>query len=175
MLQAEIAGRTIPSCDGYPSVGHIVPDFQLSSPAGRSVLLSDYREHTNMVLVFNSESRLSTDLLSEIEGHRHYLAEKETSVLVIVPGSQHSAELERALYPGLEILADVDGRVHRSMGADDQSGTSFLLYLSRTDLERFVTYQSAQGKRLSDIEEYSAGLTSSIVNVPNAAPLQWPD
>jgi hypothetical protein len=173
MLQAEIAGRTIPSCDGYPSVGHIVPDFQLSSPAGRSVLLSVYREHTNMVLVFTSESRLSTDLLSEIEGHRPYLAEKETSVLV--PGSQRSAELERALYPGLEILADVDGRVHRSMGADDQSGTSFLLYLSRTDLERFVTYQSAQGKRLSDIEEYSAGLTSSIVNVPNAAPLQWPD
>jgi hypothetical protein len=173
MLQAEIAGRTIPSCDGYPSVGHIVPDFQLSSPAGRSVLLSVYREHTNMVLVFTSESRLSTDLLSEIEGHRPYLAEKETSVLV--PGSQRSAELERALYPSLEILADVDGRVHRSMGADDQSGTSFLLYLSRTDLERFVTYQSAQGKRLSDIEEYSAGLTSSIVNVPNAAPLQWPD
>jgi hypothetical protein len=173
MLQAEIAGRTIPSCDGYPSVGHIVPDFQLSSPAGRSVLLSVYREHTNMVLVFTSESRLSTDLLSEIEGHRPYLAEKETSVLV--PGSQRSAELERALYPGLEILADVDGRVHRSMGADDQSGTSFLLYLSRTDLERFVTYQSAQGKRLSDIEEYSAGLTSSIVNVPNAAPLEWPD
>jgi hypothetical protein len=135
MVQAEIAGRTIPSCDGYPSVGHIVRDFQLCSSEGRSVLLSDYREHTNMELGFTSESRLSTDLLSELEGHRPDLAEKETSVPVIVPGSQLPSELERALNPGLEILVDLDGRLHRSMGADYQSGTSFLLYLSRTDLE----------------------------------------
>jgi len=147
MLQAEIAGRTIPSCDGYQSVGHIMRDFQLCSSEGRSVLLSDYREHTNMVLVFTSESRLSTDLLSELEGHRPDLAKKETSVLVIVPGSQRSSELERALYPGLEILVDVDGRVHRSMAADG---------------------------RLTS-REYSAGLISSIVNVPNAAPLERPD
>jgi hypothetical protein len=145
MLQAEIAGRTIPSCDGYQSVGHIMRDFQLCSSEGRSVLLSDYREHTNMVLVFTSESRLSTDLLSELEGHRPNLAKKETSVQVIVPGSQRSSELERAL--GSEILVDVDGRVHRSKAADG---------------------------RLTS-REYSAGLVSSIVNVPNAAPLERPD
>ncbi len=78
MLQGEIAGRTIPSCDGYPAVGHVMRDFQLCSSEGRSV------QRSNMVLVFTGEPHFSTKLLSELEIHRPNLADKETRVLVIV-------------------------------------------------------------------------------------------
>lgn len=108
-------------------------------------------------------------MLSELEIHRPDLAEKETRVLVIVAGSQpHASELKRPLRLNLEMLMDLDGRVHRCMGAEDQP--SFLLYSSRTDLERDLPHTRARrAKSCLTSRKYSAGLTSSIVNVQNAA------
>src|SRR6185503_17325753 len=121
MLQAEIAGRTTPSADGYPAEGHIIRDFCMCSSEGQAVLLSRYRGHSNMVLVFAGDSDFAADLLSELRRHQRDLAENETRVLALVAGSQQRAsELKHALDLDFEVLVDVDGSVHRSMGAEEQ-------------------------------------------------------
>jgi hypothetical protein len=145
MLQAEIAGRTIPSCDSYSAVGHVMRDFHFCASEARSVLLPDYRQRSDMVLLPSSESHFWAELLSELEIHRPDLAEKETRVLVIVPGSQRSAELERALYPGLENIGGRGWSGASLHGSGRQSSTSFLLYLSRTDLEGFASRNTQLG------------------------------
>lgn len=150
-------------------------DFQLCSSAGRSVLLSDYREHTNMMLVFNSESRLSMELLSELEGHRPDLAERETSVPVIVPGSQLPANLERALNPGLEILVDLDGRLHRSMGANYTVG-HIIPALFITDRFGGLSHTRAhRAKGCLTSRQQSAGFTSINRQSPECGPLECLD
>jgi hypothetical protein len=149
MLQAEIAGRTIPSClRCYSAVGHVMRDFQLCPSEGHSVLLSDYRQRSNMVLVPSSAPHFSAELLSEFEIHQPDLAEKETRVLVIVAGSQpHASELKRPLRLNLEMLMGLSGRVHRSMGAGDQP--SFLLYSSRSDLERYLPHSRSRMRKVA--------------------------
>ena len=122
--------------------------FQLCSSEGRSVLLSDYRQRSNIVLVPSSESHFCAECLSELEIHRPDLAEKETRVLVIVASSQpHASELKRPLRPNLEMLMDLVRRMHRSTGAEDQP--SFLLYLSRTDLERYLPHTGARRAKVA--------------------------
>lgn len=65
-LQAEIAGRTPPSADGYLAEGHMIRDFCMCSSEGQEVLLSRYRGHSNMVLGFAGESDSAAELLSEL-------------------------------------------------------------------------------------------------------------
>ena len=99
MLQAEIAGRTTPSADGYPSKGHTIRDFCMCSSEGQEILLSRYRGHSNMVLVFAGASDSAAELLSELRRHQRDLAENETRVLALVAGSQQRAsELKHALH-----------------------------------------------------------------------------
>jgi peroxiredoxin len=153
-------------------------DFQFCSSKGHSVLLSDCRQHSNMVRVFTSKSPLSAELLSEPKVHRPDLAEKETRIPVIVPGSlPRAAELKRALHLDLRIVVDVDGRVHRSMAADDQSGHILpAVFVTDRFGEVFAAYKSVQNNKLLDIEEILSWIDFiSRPSMSRCGPLEWPD
>jgi len=156
MLQAEIAGRTTPSADGYPSKGHTIRDFCMCSSEGQEILLSRYRGHSNMVLVFAGASDSAAELLSELRRHQRDLAENETRVLALVAGSQQRAsELKHALHLDFQVLVDVDGNVHRSVRAG-QLSEHMLPAVFVTDRygEVFAAYKAGQGRSLPGVEEY---------------------
>jgi hypothetical protein len=113
MLQAEIAGRLISPHEGYAERGDVIRDFQLFSAEGQSVLLSEYRGLSSMVLVFAGESDSANNLLSELGTHQPELTGNETRALAIVVGPQERAsELRHTLHLGFEVLADDDGGIH---------------------------------------------------------------
>jgi len=177
MLQAEIAGRTTPSPDGYPAKGHVIRDFCMCSSKGQAVLLSRYRGHSNMVLVFAGDSDFAGDLLSSLKRHQRDLAENETRVLAIVAGAQQRAcEVKHALRLDFEVLVDVDGTVHRSMGAGDQL-EHLLPAVFVTDRfgEVFAAYKAGQAKSLPSVEEILGWIDFINSQCPECGPLEWPD
>jgi peroxiredoxin len=177
ILQAEIAGRTIPSADGYPAEGHIIRDFCMCSSEGQEVLLSEYRGHCNVVLVFTGESDSAAELLSELRRHQRDLAENETRALALVAGSQQRAsELKHALHLNFEVLVDVDGSVHRSMGVEDQLGHLLpAVFVTDRFGEVFAAYKAGQGKSLPGVKEILGWIEFINRQCPECGPLEWPD
>lgn len=177
MLQAEIAGRTTPSADGYPAESHIIRDFCVCSSEGQEVLLSRYRGHSNMVLVFAGNSDFATDLRSSLKRHQRALVENETRVLAIVAGAhQRPCELKHALHLDFEVLVDVDGSVHRSMGAKDQLGHLLpAVFVTDRFGEVFAAYKAGQGKSLPSVEEILGWIDFINSQCPECGPLEWPD
>lgn len=170
MLQAEIAGRTTPSADGYPAESHIIRDFCVCSSEGQEVLLSRYRGHSNMVLVFAGNSDFATDLRSSPKRHQRALVENETRVLAIVAGAhQRPCELKHALHLDFEVLVDVDGSVHRSMGAKDQLGHLLPAVFVTDRSERYLLLtRMAMGRVCQALRKYWVGSILSIVNARSA-------
>jgi len=91
LLQAEIAGRLLPSLEGYPAKGSVIRDFQLRSAKGWPVLLSEYRGRSNIVLVLAGEADLAGTLLSDLARHQTELNENEVRALAIVAGPPERA------------------------------------------------------------------------------------
>jgi hypothetical protein len=140
MLQAEIAGRLISPHEGYAERGDVIRDFQLFSAEGQSVLLSEYRGLSSMVLVFAGESDSANNLLSELGTHQPELTGNETRALAIVVGPQERAsELRHTLHLAgskfwLTRMGECTTRWERKTGRDISS----LLSLSQTVLERYL-------------------------------------
>lgn len=175
MLQAEIAGRLAPH-EGCTAKGDVIRDFQLFSAEGHPVLLSEYRGHFNMALVFVGESDSANNLLSELGTHQPELAENETRALAIVAGSQERAsELRHALHVGFEVLADENGRVHHLLGTEDQAGHLLpAVFITDRFGEVFAAYKAGQGNSLPAIDEILSWIDFINRQCPECGPLEWP-
>ncbi len=114
--------------------GQMVPDFSLSSTSGRSIRISDYRNRSNLVLVFPLFARLP-----ELQGLLHTLtelkaefSEQEAQLLLVLPGSLEAAEgvKDAADFP-FPILADeqsVSARFALSQDAEGQmTGVAYVV------------------------------------------------
>lgn len=176
MLQAEIAGRLVPSHEGWPRKGDVIRDFQLLSADAHPVLLSENRGRFNMMLVFAGESDSANNLLCEL-GLQPELAENETRVLAIVVGPQERAsELRHTLHLSFEVLADENERVHHSMGTKDQAGHLLPAgFITDQFGEVFAVYKAAQSKSLPGIAEILSWIDFINRQCPECGPLEWPD
>lgn len=177
MLQVEIAGRIFPSPEEYPGKGSVLRDFQLRSAQGQPVLVSAYRGRFSLVLVFAGESNLAAQFLSELEAQRQELAESEARILVVVAGSQqHAFELKQHLHLKIEVLADVDGRVHRSMGAVDQAGHILpAVFVTDRFGEVFAAFKTAEGQTLPCMSEILSWIELISRQCPECGPVEWPE
>jgi peroxiredoxin len=175
MLQAEIAGRLVPSPEGYPTKGSVIRDFQLPSAEGMSVLLSDYRGRSNMVLVLAGESDLAGKVLSDLAQHRAVLNENETRTLAIVAGPpERAAKLKRSLHLNLELLADAHLQLHRAMGTTDQAGHILpALFITDRFGEVFAAFRMAQAANLPSIEEIQGWIDHINRQCPECGPPEW--
>jgi hypothetical protein len=52
MTQAELAGGMANAPEARPGKGQLIRDFTLTSTLGQPISLSDYRGHSNLVLIF---------------------------------------------------------------------------------------------------------------------------
>lgn len=177
MLQAEIAGRLVPSHKGRPRKGDVIRDFQLMSTEGQPVLLSENRGRLNMVLVFAGESDSANSLLCELALHQPELAANEARALAIVSGSQERAsDLRRSLHLGLEVLADENERVHHSMGTEDETGHILpAVFITDRFGEIFAAFRAAESKSLPGIAEILSWIDFINRQCPECGPLEWQD
>lgn len=165
------------SPDGYPGKGSVLRDFELCSIEGQSVLLSAYRGHSTSVLVLAGQSNLAAEFLLELNAHQQELAENEASILAIVAGSQqHARELKQSLHLNSQVLADVDGRVHRSTGAMDQAGHILpAVFVTDRFGEVFASYRTGEGESLPGAAEILSWIEFINRQCPECGPLEWPD
>jgi peroxiredoxin len=61
MLQAEFGRTKVTAAKSFPTRGHLMPDFTLSSSDGKQVSLYDYRGRSNLALFFAGRAKDSTD------------------------------------------------------------------------------------------------------------------
>lgn len=177
MLQAEIAGRVTPSPEGHPAKGSVLRDFQLCSTEGQLVLLSAYRGHSNLVLVFAGRSNPAAEFFSELKSHQQELAENEAHILAIVVGPlAHARELKQSLHLNFQVLADVDGRFHRSTGARDQAGHILpAVFVTDRFGEVFASYRTGEGEGLPGAAEIVSWVEFINRQCPECGPVEWPD
>jgi peroxiredoxin len=177
MLQSEIAGRLAASPNEYPAKGRVIRDFQLPSSGGEPVLLSSYRGRSNMVLVLAGASDSAGELLSDLAMHQSELKEDETCTLAVAAGPrQHATELKRAFHLNFEVLADVDGQVHRTMGTWDRT-TRIRPAVFITDRfgEVFAGFNVAQGANLPSMKEILSWIDFINSQCPECGPVEWLD
>lgn len=176
MLQAEIAGRLVSPHEGYAEKGDVIRDFQLFSSEGRSVLLSEYRGLSSMVLVFAGESDSANHLLSELGTRQPELAGNEARALAIVVGPRERAsELRHVLHLGFEVLADGNGRVHRSLGTEDPAGHLLpAVFITDRFGEVFAAYKAGQGNSLPAVNEIMSWIDFINCQCPECGPVEWP-
>lgn len=177
MLQAEIAGRVIPPPEGHPEKGNVLPDFELSSSRGQPVLASAYCGRSNLVLILAADSNLLNDLSSQLESKQQELAENNARVLVMAAGTrQRACELKQELRLNHDLVVDLDGRVHRTLGAIDTAG-HFVPMVFVTDRfgEIFAILKIDEHKSIPSAEEVLGWLEFINRQCPECGAREWPD
>lgn len=121
-----------------PQVREMVPDFVLESSEGRSIRVSDFRGHRDLVLVFLDKQHdgFAMQFLQALSAKKDELESEETVVLVLVWGDAARAKVVRAEKQiPFPVLADADGAVHErycaSVVLTDRYGEIYSLHRDR--------------------------------------------
>jgi len=176
MLQAEIAGRVI-APEGHPEKGNVLPDFELPSSQGQQVLASAYRGRSNLVLILAADSNLLNGLFSQLESKQQELAENNARILVTAVGTrQHACELKQELRLDEDVLVDLDGRVHRTMGAIDTAGQPVpMVFVTDRFGEIFAIFKIDEHKSIPSAEDVLGWLEFINRQCPECGAREWPD
>lgn len=177
MLQAEIGGGTANAPEARPAKGQLIRDFTLASTLGEQISLSDYRGHSNLVLVFAGGGGVNDrKVLTEIAAEYSRFQEEQTQVLTILQCAREKAVMikQQAKLP-FPVLVDEDGGIHRSAGAvDGQGQPSTAIYVTDRFGEVFAVYRGADGQVMptgGDIVEWLSFINSQC---PECGVPEWP-
>jgi len=95
MFQAEIRSARVTAAESFPTGGHLMPDFTLSSSDGNQVSLYDYRGRSNLVLFFDGgriKHRADGPLLSALAKRYGEIAKTDSEVVVVLAESVAQAD-----------------------------------------------------------------------------------
>jgi peroxiredoxin Q/BCP len=178
MLQAEIGSAKVTAAKSFPTRGHLMPDFTLSSSDGKQVSLYDYRGRSNLVLFFAGRTKDSTDspLLSALAKRYGEIAETDSEVVVVLAESVAQAdEFRRKMHFLVSVLSDPDMRVHNMVGAcGAQAVPGAALYITDRFLEVFAVWRTGGGERLPDITDILSWLNYLDSQCPECTQIEWP-
>ena len=178
MTQAELAGGTTDARQPSPANGQLIRDFTLTSTLGQEISLSDYRGHSNLVIVFAGESVGNLDLkvLAEIAADYNRFQDEQTQVLAIVQCTQErAARIAQEANLPFPLLVDEDGQAHRSAGAADKSGhPAMAIYITDRFGEVFAVYRKAAGQTMPSVREIVKWLTFINIQCPECGHPEWP-
>lgn len=180
MLQAEIGSGKVTAPTSFPTRGHLMPDFTLSSNDGRQVSLYDYRGRSNLVLLFAGRTKDSTDspLLNALAKRYGEIAETDSGVVVVLaePAAQ-ADDFKRKMHflVSVPVLCDPDMRVHHAVGASGaQEVPAAALYITDRFLEVFAVWRTGIGDRLPDITDVLSWLNYLDSQCPECTQIEWP-
>ena len=178
MLQAEIGRAKVTAAKNFPTRGHLMPDFTLSSSGGKQVSLYDYRGRSNLVLFFVGCTKDSSDypLLSALAKRCGEIAETDSEVVVVLAESVAKAdEFRRKMHFPVPVLSDPDMRVHNMVGAcGAQAVPGAALYITDRFLEVFAVWRTGSGERLPDITDVLSWLNYLDSQCPECTQIEWP-
>jgi peroxiredoxin len=178
MLQAEIGSAKVTAAKSFPTRGHLMPDFTLSSSDGKQVSLYDYRGRSNLVLLFAARTKDSSDspLLRALAKRYCEIAETNSEVVVVLADSIARAdEFRRKMHFPVLVLSDPDMRVHNMVGARGaQAVPGAALYITDRFLEVFAVWRTGSGERLSDITDVLSWLNYLDSQCPECTQIEWP-
>ena len=166
MTQAELAGGTIDAPQASPEKGQLIRDFTLTSTLGQEISLSDYRGHSNLVLVFAGGSVDNPDLkvLAEIAADHNRQCTLE-----------RAAQISQVANLPFPLLVDEHGQIHRSAGAADKSAHPVIaIYITDRFGEVFAVYRAAQGETMPSAQEIIKWLTFINIQCPECGHPEWP-
>jgi peroxiredoxin len=178
MLQAEIGSAKVTAAKSFPTSGHLMPDFTLSSSCGKQVSLYDYRGRSNLVLFCAGRTKDSADgpLLSALAKRYGEIAETDSEVLVVLAESVAQAdEYRRKMKFPFPVLSDPDARVHNTVGASGaQAVPAPALYITDRFLEVFAVWRTGAGDGLPDISDVLSWLNYLDSQCPECTQIEWP-
>lgn len=176
MSQVEIAGGALTLPHELPSKGHCLRDFEGIATDGRVIHLSDYRGLANLVVIAVDCREETTRLVQEMAREYEKLHEQEADVLLIVRTSgEESARTTGELKLPFPILADVEGRIHRMLGAtDSQEQDIAAVYVTDRFGEVFGSYRVREKQRLPALVDILSWLEFINNQCPECEPPEWP-
>lgn len=178
MLQAEIGSAKVTPAESFPTCGHVMPDFTLSSSCGKQVSLYDYRGRSNLVLYFAGRIKDSADdpLLIALAKRYGEIAETDSEVVVVLGESVAQAdEFKRNMHFPVPVLSDPDMRVHDRVGASGaQAVSAAALYITDRFLEVFGVWRTGTGDALPEISEVLSWLNYLDSQCPECTQIEWP-
>jgi len=176
MSQAEIAGGRITSSGELPKKGLRFPNFELMADSGRTMRVSDYRDGSNLVLIFTDDRSATAKLLAEIARAYDQLKNEEADIIAVGGCSREEcARIRGQLRLPFAVLADEDGRVHRQVGASDEQGhAAAALYVTDRYGEIFAIYRTRDGQALPTATEILNWLEFVNSQCPECEPPEWP-
>ena len=178
MLQAEIGSAKVTAAGSFPTRGHLMTDFTLSSSDGKQVSLYDYRGRSKLVLLFagRAQDSAADALLSALPTRYREITDTDSEAVVVVAESVGQAEgFRRQMQFAFPVLSDPDMRVHNMVGASGaQAGPTAALYITDRFLEVFAVWRTGIGDRPPDISEVLSWLTYLDSQCPECTQIEWP-
>lgn len=156
------------SISNSPHRGQLLRDYELTKTDGSTLMLSDFRNKLNVVLIiFNGAlTPAQTQWLRQLAGKSDEVRENETRVIVAVPAGQQIEGLPAELI----VASDESGRVLRDLAA----GPSTAVYFTDKFREVFHVYRIAQGEPLPSVDEILGWIKFVAMQCPECHPPEWP-
>lgn len=175
MLQAEVGGGARIDADRrLQRAGYLLRDFIANSVDGRKIQISDYRGHSNLVLVFAGDRGSTHQLLTRLAEQVHQFAEQEAVIIVVLPSSTTEPELLEAQNQPLVLLVDKEGSLRQQYGAVDDANPTPVIYVTDRFGEIFSVYTTFDGKQLPSSQELLKLLEFINNQCPECEPPEWP-
>jgi peroxiredoxin len=178
MTQAELAGGMANAPEARPGKGQLIRDFTLISTLGQPISLSDYRGHSNLVLIFvgGGDGTSDTEILAEIARDYAGFLDEQAQVLAIVQCTREkAARIKAETDLPFPLLVDEDGRIHRHTGAADNYGQpATAIYITDRFGEVFAVYRAVEGQTMPDVREIVTWLAFINSQCPECGPPEWP-
>lgn len=176
MLQSEIGSAKVTAAKSFPTRGHLMPDFTLSSSCGEQVSLYDYRGRSNLVLYFAGRTEDSADgpLIRALAKRYGEIRETDSEVLVVLAEPVAQAdEFRRKMQFPFPVLSDPDARVHNMVGASGAVPAA-ALYITDRFLEVFAVWRTGAWDPLPDSSDVLSWLTYLDSQCPECTQIEWP-
>jgi peroxiredoxin len=176
ITQSEIAGGRLTGATEFPTKGLRLNDFQLPATSGKKVSLSDYRGHTNLVLIAAGGGAGTDTLLVSLAKQYSKIEELQAAVLLIVQRPVEAAAWKsKRLHLPYLTLVDGDGRVHSELGATAVNGTSrFAIYVTDRFGEVFGAYRLRDLSLLPSVKDILDWLEFINSQCPECGFSEWP-
>ncbi len=176
MLQAEVGGGARIDADRrLQRPGYMIRDFIANSVDGRRIQISDYRGHTNLVLVFGGNRASTHEFLAGLAEQLQHFAEQESVIILVLPSSAAKPELREARNQSLVLLVDHDGRLHQQYGAVNEVGQlAPVIYVTDRYGEIVSVFHASGGEQLPHPRELMKLLELLNHQCPECEPPEWP-
>lgn len=151
-----------------PHRGQLVRDYTLRKADGSALMLSDFRNKQNVVLVVIPEPNdAAAQLLRHLVGKCAEVRENETQVIVVLPPE----ELNRwPVPPELIAATDPTGRCVVELGIECET----VIYFLDKFREVFHVYRTAMNQTLPTVDDILGWTRFVAMQCPECHPPEWP-